>query len=247
MSLRSFSRLLTRSFYPRKMKVESSPGIVSQAASMLVAGRPARSLHTIRGVGAGGSTYGALAAAALTGGAGMLIFKKRPDDDEPVDGDVTMEDMKDVDNKPRQEDIKKEVDINKDMGKHQMDVDMEAKFHKWMEWMGREYPNQEEKAYRFELFKERMKQLDIEIAGRVKNPLPNGFGDMTDDEIRAITNCHKPRSKEYEASLMKSSGSLMKTGLSTFEEEDGEGEGEKECRQLLKAVMQLATSMSSHD
>lgn len=204
MSLRSFSRLLTRSFYPRKMnraKVESSPGIVSQAASMLVAGRPARSLHTIRGVGAGGSTYGALAAAALIGGAGMLIFKKRPDDDGPVDGDVTMEDMKDVDNKPRQEDIKKEVDIKKDMGKHQMDVDMEAKFHKWMEWMGREYPNQEEKAYRFELFKKKMKQL--EIAGRVKNPLPNGFGDMTDDEIRAITNCHKPRSKEYEASLMK--------------------------------------------
>ena len=63
----------------------------------------------------------------------------------PVDGDVTVEDMKDVDNKPRQEDIKK------DMGKHQTDVDMEAKFHKWMERMGREYPNQEEKAYRFEL------------------------------------------------------------------------------------------------
>jgi len=56
-----------------------------------------------------------------------------------------MEDVKDVDNKPRQEDIKK------DMGKHQMGVDMEAKFHKWMELMGREYPNQEEKAYRFEL------------------------------------------------------------------------------------------------
>ncbi|KAG2534693.1 hypothetical protein PVAP13_9NG076505 [Panicum virgatum] len=147
---------LTRSFYPRKInraKVESSPGIVSQAASMLVAGRPARSLHTIvRGVGAGGSTYGAVVAGALTGGVGILIFKKRPDDD---DGDVTMEDVKDVDNKPRQEDIKK------DMGKHQMDVDMEAKFHKWMELMGREYSNQEEKAYRFELFKERMKKIDF--------------------------------------------------------------------------------------
>jgi len=106
-----------------------------------------------------------------------------------------MEDVKDVDNKPRQEDIKK------DMGKHQMDVDMEAKFHKWMELMGREYSNQEEKAYRFELFKERMKQ--IETSTEVKSPLPNGFGDMTDDEIRAITNCHKPRSKEYEASLMQ--------------------------------------------
>jgi hypothetical protein len=77
---------------------------------MLVAGtgRPARSLHTIvslrphqvsdrkfrgscfflihirkqRGVGAGDSAYGAAAvvAAALTGGAGILIFKKRPDD-----------------------------------------------------------------------------------------------------------------------------------------------------------------------
>ena len=66
-----------------------------------------------------------------------------------------MEDVKDVDNKPRQEDIKK------DMGKHQMGVDMEAKFHKWMELMGREYSNQEEKAYRFELFKERMKKIDF--------------------------------------------------------------------------------------
>ncbi|CAL5051887.1 unnamed protein product [Urochloa decumbens] len=219
MSLRSFSRLLTRSFYPRKInraKVESSPGIVSQAASTLVAGRPARSLHTIvslrphqvsdrkflaylrlcfwkqRGVGSGDSTYGAVVGAALTGGVGILIFKKLP-----VDGDVTMEDMKNVDNKPRQEDIKK------DMGKHQMDVDMEAKFHEWMERMGREYPNQEEKAYRFELFKERMKQIETFTEGRVKNPLPNVFGDMTDDEIRAITNCHKPRSKEYEASLMQ--------------------------------------------
>ncbi|RLN39769.1 uncharacterized protein C2845_PM01G49130 [Panicum miliaceum] len=89
------------------------------------------------------------------------------------------------------------------MGKHQMDVDMEAKFHKWMERMGREYPNQEEKACRFELFKERMKQIETFTEGRVKSPLPNGFGDMTDDEIRAITNCHKPRSKEYEASLMQ--------------------------------------------
>ncbi|CAL4947873.1 unnamed protein product [Urochloa decumbens] len=198
MSLRSFSRLLTRSFYPRKInraKVESSPGIVSQAASMLVAGRPARSLHAIRGVGA-------VVAAALTGGVGILIFKKRPDDDGP-DGDVTMEHMKDVDNKPNQEDIKKEVDIKKDMGKHQMDVDMEAKFHKWMERMGREYPNQEEKAYRFELFKERMKEIETFTKRGGQNPLPNGFGDMTDDEIRAVTNCHKPRSKEYDASLMQ--------------------------------------------
>ncbi|CAN6314039.1 unnamed protein product [Urochloa humidicola] len=203
MSLRSFSRLLTRSFYPRKINratVESSPGIVSQAASMLVAGRPARSLHTIRDVGAGDSTYGAVVAATLTGGVGILVFKKRPDDD---DCDVTMEDMKDVDNKPRQEDIKKELDIKKDMGKHQMDVDMEAKFHKWMEQMGREYPNQEEKAYRFELFKERLKRIETFTEGRVKDPLPNGFGDMTDDEIRARTNCHKGRSKEYEASLMQ--------------------------------------------
>ncbi|CAL5037579.1 unnamed protein product [Urochloa decumbens] len=195
MSLRCFSRLLTRSFYPRKInsaKVESSLGIVSQAASTLVAGRPARSLHTIRGVGSGDSTYGAVVGAALTGGVGILIFKKLPDD-----GDVTMEDMKNVDNKPRQEDIKK------DMGKHQMDVDMEAKFHEWMERMGREYPNQEEKAYRFELFKERMKQIETFTEGRVKNPLPNVFGDMTDDEIRAITNCHKPRSKECESSLMQ--------------------------------------------
>ena len=46
-----------------------------------------------------------------------------------------------------------------------------------------------------------MKQ--IETSTEVKSPLPNGFGDMTDDEIRAITNCHKPRSKEYEASLMQ--------------------------------------------
>jgi len=98
-----------QNLYPRKInraKVESSPGIVSQAASMLVAGRPARSLHTIvvslrphqesqflahsrlmfliwkqRGVGAGGSTYGAVVAGAVTGGVGILIFKKRPDDD----------------------------------------------------------------------------------------------------------------------------------------------------------------------
>ncbi|CAO1947787.1 unnamed protein product [Urochloa humidicola] len=188
MSLRSFSRLLTRSFYPRKInraKVESSPGIVSQAASMLVAGRPARSLHTIRGVGA-------VVAAALTGGVGILIFKKRPDDD---DGDV-------VDIKPRQEDIKKEVDIKKDMGKHQMDVDMEAKFHMWMERMGREYPNEEEKAYRFELFKERVKEIEPFIK-RGANPLPNCFGDRTDDEIRALTRCRKTRGKEYEASLMQ--------------------------------------------
>ncbi|CAO2197918.1 unnamed protein product [Urochloa humidicola] len=181
MSLRSFSRLLTRSFYPRKInraKVESSPGIVSQAASMLVAGRPARSLHTIRGVGA-------VVAAALTGGVGILIFKKRPDDD---DGDVV--------------DIKKEVDIKKDMGKHQMDVDMEAKFHMWMERMGREYPNEEEKAYRFELFKERVKEIEPFIK-RGANPLPNCFGDRTDDEIRALTRCRKTRGKEYEASLMQ--------------------------------------------
>ncbi|CAO2178575.1 unnamed protein product [Urochloa humidicola] len=190
MSLRSFSRLFTRSIYPRKInraKVESSPGIVSQAASMLVAGRPARSLHTIRGVGAGDSTYGALVAAALTGGVGILIFKKRPDDDGP-DGDVV--------------DIKKEVDIKKDMGKHQMDVDMEAKFHMWMERMGREYPNEEEKAYRFELFKERVKEIEPFIK-RGANPLPNCFGDRTDDEIRALTRCRKTRGKEYEASLMQ--------------------------------------------
>ncbi|XP_066381338.1 uncharacterized protein [Miscanthus floridulus] len=193
MALRSFSRLLTRSFYPRRAKVESSPGIVSQAASMLVAGtgRPARSLHTIRGVGAGDSAYGAAAvvAAALTGGAGILIFKKRPDD--AVDGDVTMEDIK-----------KEEVGIKKDMGKHQMDV-VEAKFHEWMEKVGREYPNEEEKAYRFELFKERLKETEtFTEEGRGKNSFPC-FADMTDDEIRAITNCHKPRSKEYEASLMR--------------------------------------------
>ncbi|CAO1945702.1 unnamed protein product, partial [Urochloa humidicola] len=130
---------------------------------------------------------GAVVAAALTGGVGILIFKKRPDDD---DGDV-------VDIKPRQEDIKKEVDIKKDMGKHQMAVDMEAKFHMWMERMGREYPNEEEKAYRFELFKERVKEI-VPFIKRGANPLPNCFGDRTDDEIRALTRCRKTRGKEYE-------------------------------------------------
>ena len=70
MSLGSFSRLLTRSFYPRKInraKVEFSPGIVSQEASMFL-------IWKRRGVGA-------VVAAALTGGVGILIFKKRPDDD----------------------------------------------------------------------------------------------------------------------------------------------------------------------
>lgn len=108
-----------------------------------------------------------------------------------VDADVTMEDIK-----------KEEVGIKKDMGKHQMDV-VEAKFHEWMEKVGREYPNEEEKAYRFELFKERLKETEtFTEEGRGKNSFPC-FADMTDDEIRAITNCHKPRSKEYEASLMR--------------------------------------------
>jgi len=77
MSLGSFSRLLTRSFYPRKInraQVEFSPGIVSQEASMFL-------IWKQRGVGAGGSTYGAVVAGAVTGGVGILIFKKRPDDD----------------------------------------------------------------------------------------------------------------------------------------------------------------------
>ncbi|KAG2629644.1 hypothetical protein PVAP13_3KG460500 [Panicum virgatum] len=82
MSLRSLGYLLTRRRKIYRVQAESSLGIVSQAASVSAAGRPGRSLHTLRDLGAGDNVnaFGAVVAAALAGGLGILILKKHPDD-----------------------------------------------------------------------------------------------------------------------------------------------------------------------
>ncbi|XP_062230810.1 uncharacterized protein LOC133928484 [Phragmites australis] len=81
MSLGSLGSLLTRRFLPRGIpsaQAESSSGIVSKAAA--AAGRPARSLHTLRHLAVGDGALGTAAVAALAGLFGFLYFKKDTDE-----------------------------------------------------------------------------------------------------------------------------------------------------------------------
>ncbi|CAL4937522.1 unnamed protein product [Urochloa decumbens] len=166
MSLRSLIYLLARRLYPRNIfraQAESSPGIVSQAASVLSA------------AGASDRAYGAAVAAALAAGAGILVFKKHPDN---TDRNVTDEDTV----RTRKPEVM--TDYSKPMQLDNWDVDMEARFYEWMRWMGRVYPNPEE----FEIFKEKVKTMDSLYVGESSAPrLPNLFADRTHEEIQVMT------------------------------------------------------------
>ncbi|KAL6857110.1 hypothetical protein ACP4OV_018492 [Aristida adscensionis] len=193
MSLRSLGYLLTGRFYPRKMcsqQAEFLPSIVSQAASVPVAGGPRRSLHSLRALSAGENAYVPLVALALAGGLGALILKKHPDD-AAVDNNVTDKDTKEVrSNKPEVTD-KKPMQVQAKTNMEKRDVDMEARFHEWMKRMGRVFPNHEEETRRFELFKERMNRAE---ALHGPSPfLPNKFADRSDKEIFAMIKCTPER------------------------------------------------------
>uniref|UniRef100_A0A0A9H7L6 Uncharacterized protein n=1 Tax=Arundo donax TaxID=35708 RepID=A0A0A9H7L6_ARUDO len=83
MSLRALGSLLSGRFSPRGMprvQAESSSGVVSQVALGPAAGRPARSLHILRGLAIGDGTLGAAAVAALAGLVGFLYYKNDADE-----------------------------------------------------------------------------------------------------------------------------------------------------------------------
>ncbi|CAL4928999.1 unnamed protein product [Urochloa decumbens] len=240
MSLRSLGYLLTRRFYPRKIcsqQAEFLPGIVSQAASVPAAGGPGRSLHSLRDLGYGENAYGPLVATALVGGLGILIFKKHPDG---ADNNVTDKDTKEVRNK------KPEVTDNKPMqvqvtNIEKRDVDMEARFHEWMKRVGRAYPNCDEEARRFELFKERVKL--VESLHKSSFPyLPNKFADRTDKEIMVMTARSRRvpftlESQRYEDEAL----SRMVEMWFLFMKTEAYDQGQRRNVHSSKEVMQLAT------
>ncbi|RLN23677.1 hypothetical protein C2845_PM07G30900 [Panicum miliaceum] len=81
MSLRALGSLLTRRFAARgipRAQAESSAGIGIKKAPGSAAGRPARSLHTLRDLAFGDGSYGpgAAAATALAGFVAVLYFNK---------------------------------------------------------------------------------------------------------------------------------------------------------------------------
>lgn len=229
MSLRSLGYLLTRRFYPRKIyrvQAESSLGIVSQAASVSAAGRPGRSLHTLRDLGAGDNAFGAVVAAALAGGLGIWIFKKHPDD---AGSNVTNEDTKEAsrktevtDNKPMQVEV---TDMEK------RDVDVEARFREWMKREGKVYPNQEEERKRFEVFKETVKKMDALYEKSSVQYLPESpWADMTYEEIQEMRGYNKRVNYDQYLEEEKAMTRMMKERAQKLMEE---GKLKKHNRSLL--------------
>uniref|UniRef100_A0A0E0HG95 Cathepsin propeptide inhibitor domain-containing protein n=1 Tax=Oryza nivara TaxID=4536 RepID=A0A0E0HG95_ORYNI len=164
MSLRALGSLLTRRrFSPcaqAQAEAESSRGIFTQAT----AGRSARSLRALQrdlAVGDGGA-YGVVATIALAGLATILYVNENTDKSgvqwasyldhvnfqthhggmPPYDEEASAKEVSDWEEALKQQDVK--VD----------EATMKSRFQDWMKEHNRSYSTEEEKARRYEIFKE---------------------------------------------------------------------------------------------
>ncbi|WVZ72447.1 hypothetical protein U9M48_020908 [Paspalum notatum var. saurae] len=193
MALRALGSLLAPRLWPRRIRraqtqAESWLGIFAQAPPGSVAERPARSFHTMRDLAVGDGVYGAAATAGFAGLLAILYFTKDTEKSD-VAGQLTDEEegRKEVPNrealKERHGYLSQEAAIE--------DVDeaaMKSRFHDWMKKYGRSYKTEEEKARRFEIFKESVMWADKMNASTQTGArfAPNGFADWTDEECETM-------------------------------------------------------------
>ncbi|KAL6603469.1 hypothetical protein ACP70R_043830 [Stipagrostis hirtigluma subsp. patula] len=162
MYLRALGSLVTRRFSPRgipraQAQTESSAGIFSHGTLGVAAGRPARSLHTLRDVVVGDGALGAGAVAASVGLAVYVYLKDKPDVEEAG----------------------KEEGMNEEAYK--------ARFEDWMKEHDRIYRNEEEKAMRYEIFKKTAMRCDKRKALKERYVgAPNCLADWTKDELKLL-------------------------------------------------------------
>ncbi|CAO1944148.1 unnamed protein product [Urochloa humidicola] len=207
MSFRALGSLLTRRLALRGIPLaqaesSSSLGIGIKKALESAAGRPAaRSLYTLRRLTAGDGSYGARAAAAasLAGFFALLYFNK---DTKKSAGEVTgVEPTKEVPH----------VVIKEDAGLEDLEVDeeaMQSRFEDWMKEYGRSYKSKEEKARRYQIFKEG--QISADRHNKRNASKPNGahfgttaYSDWTQEEVSRMYGCDEAFDwKEYSKAMI---------------------------------------------
>ncbi|XP_037441674.1 uncharacterized protein LOC119309874 [Triticum dicoccoides] len=153
----------------------SSPRVIPRTG-------PGRSLKELPiGRGAAG-----VAAAAFAGAGAWAVqyFRTGPDDVESAAP-------------------KKEQDTKASFENWMKEEDMTARFENWMKEYNKTYRDEEEKAMRFQVFKDTVKSIESLPPSTHKKFLPpNGFADLTSKELPCIQPCidddlDDPDSEEY--------------------------------------------------
>ncbi|KAL6647768.1 hypothetical protein ACP70R_015205 [Stipagrostis hirtigluma subsp. patula] len=182
MSFRAFRSLLTGRYWPRRAlrvpaQAEPSSGIVFQPLRAFPAGRPA----------IGDASRGAVAIAALAGFAGLLCFRNYPDESsgETTDKKVSINRVTKSEPVQNQDMEAKGIQEQEATKSEPVQVDdMKATFEEWIKKVSREYEDEAEKAYRFEVFKKKHAELNPPNSGR---PIrANIFTDWTKEEVWAM-------------------------------------------------------------
>ncbi|CAN6297699.1 unnamed protein product [Urochloa humidicola] len=195
MSLRALGSLLTRRFAARwihRAQAKSSAVIGIKETPGSSAGRPARSLHTLRVLDFGDGSYGAGAAAAtaLAGFAALLYFSK--DTKNSAGGITGAEATKEVPHVVVKEGgLTSREDV--ELEDYKVDEEaMQSRFEDWMKEYGRSYKSEEEKAQRYQIFKEGQIICDMHNKRYASKPACFGtteYSDWTYEEWSQSCGC----------------------------------------------------------
>ncbi|CAN6292609.1 unnamed protein product, partial [Urochloa humidicola] len=196
-----------------RAQAESSAGIGIEETPGSSAGRPTRSLHTLRDLldfGDGSYGPGAAAATALAGFVALLYFSK--DTKNSAGGITGVEATKEVPHV-----VLKEGDLTRreDVGLEDLKVDeeaMQSRFKDWMKEYGRSYKSEEEKARRYQIFKEGQIICDMHNKRYASKPACFGtteYSDWTDEEWSRSCGCDEAIDWEEARKIVIAEGRLV--------------------------------------